>query len=244
MRGDCYWWTGPRQWCQKWDLHQKWVRFGLCWCMHFGQCYRATNTVDMTVPREWERQWAISDRKVRREPRQGAAPQLKGLQTNLKMKQYCYSCGRRGHMAMSCPSIAESLGRPKTVRGGLEKGHQVQGILLNIGCSRMQVWQVLVPPERMTRGRVSITEILFCLQGLTSLCGSKGRKFRCNQGWHQRSSSSSYAGYWCFRVGDAVKVPGWLSDNAACDAGKSSRSAEAEGSSSSKKACMWVQMWC
>lgn len=55
---------------------------------HFGQCYPVTNTADMTVPSEWEIQWSISDRNVRREPRQGAAPQLMGLQTNLKMKQY------------------------------------------------------------------------------------------------------------------------------------------------------------
>ena len=73
----------------------------------------------------------------------------------------CYNCGRRGQMAMCCPSkpalyCGESLGRPETVREGLVEGHQVQGILLDTGCTRTLVQQDLVPPGKMTVGRVSI----------------------------------------------------------------------------------------
>ena len=61
--------------------------------------------------------------------------------------------GANGHVALYC---GESLGRPETVREGLVEGHQVQGILLDTGCTRTLVQQDLVPPGKMTVGRVSI----------------------------------------------------------------------------------------
>ena len=91
----------------------------------------------------------------------GGSSQTRGMPGRSKEGIRCYNCGRWGHVAMNCPSKAAMYCGPARRRSEVERcgrveGRLVKGIVLDTGCSRTLVRQDLVPPEKRTRGEVSV----------------------------------------------------------------------------------------
>ena len=93
--------------------------------------------------------------------RPNGSSQSRGMPGRNKEGVHCYNCGRWGHVAMNCPSNAAMYCGPdrkqsEVARCGRVEGRQVEGIVLDTGCSRTLVRQDLVPPEKRTGGEVSV----------------------------------------------------------------------------------------
>ena len=68
----------------------------------------------------------------------------------------CYNCGEVGHISTQCPSKAlfcrDGDNHGAARRTGLVEGHEVQGILLDTGCSRTMVRKEFVTDEKFLEG--------------------------------------------------------------------------------------------